>query len=513
MEALEPEVENRLDGGKIVRDGSFLAVAHTDEWMAIRLVGRVAAAATWAPERGLSDEDIFEMLLNNPRTSFPVVDGTPVDKSVPPLGDPPAEAVTTLETTSERAYQMHASIGPSAALAHLNGDILSIWTHSQGIYPLRESIAEALNRDINSVRLIHAPGAGCYGHNGADDAAFDAALVACALPETPILLKWTREDEHAWEPYGSAMVVKLRASIDESGRVVEWSHEAFSDTHVMRAVPGPNRFGPSRLIASRMRADPIPSPVPEPRMGGHAGIHRNQDPLYDFSSRRIVKHLVHDLPLRTSSLRGLGAVVNVMIIESMMDELAEAAGIDPVEFRLNHLSDQRGRAVLEAVAKRLPPGSPEDGIGRGLGFAQYKNVETYAAVAVELTVDDEAKVRLQRAVIAADAGEIVDCQGLISQFEGGLLQACSLTIIEGVSYDSFGINSRDWESYPILRFDNIPEIETVLIERHGERFLGAGEATVGPTAGAIANAIYYAVGLRLRRIPFTPDAIRAAAMS
>lgn len=513
LEALAPDIENRLEGGEMIRDGSFLAVAHADEWTAVRLAGRVASAATWGPERGLNDENVFGILLKNPRTSFPVINGTPVKKPVPPLGDPPAEALTTLEARFERAYQMHATIGPSAAVAHLDGEMLNIWTCSQGIYPLRECIAEALNRDIDSLCLIHTPGSGCYGHNGADDAAFDAALVACALPGTPILLKWTREDEHAWEPYGSAMVINLRASIDGGGRVVEWSHDAFSDTHLMRPRQGPNRIGPGRLIASRMRADPLPPPVPEPQMGRHAGIHRNQDPIYDFSSRRLVKHLVHDLPLRTSSLRGLAAIVNVMAIESMMDELAEAAGINPVEFRLRHLFDRRGQAVLEAAAERLPPGSPEGGIGRGLGFARYKNAEAYAAVAIELAVDDEAKVRLRRAVIAADSGEIVDRQGLISQFEGGLLQACSLTILEAVSYDGFGITSRDWESYPILRFDNIPEIETVLIERPGEPFLGAGEATFGPTAGAIANAIYNAVGLRLRHMPFTPDAIRATAMA
>lgn len=513
LKTLSDDIDDRLEGGKFIRDGSFLAVAHSDEWTALRLSGRVASAAAWTPERGLDDQNIFDLLESKPRTGFPVINGAPVNQPIPPLAAPPSEAASTIEVRFERAYQMHATIGPSAAAALLDGDNLTVWSYSQGIYPLRQSISEALGRDIKFIHLVHTPGAGCYGHNGADDAAFDAALVACALPGTPILMKWTREDEHAWEPYGSAMVVKARASLDNSGRIIDWCHENFSDSHGMRPRPGPDRIGPGRLIASRMREDFIPPPIPAPQMGKHAGIHRNQDPLYDFPVKRLVKNLVHGLPLRTSSLRGLAAIVNVLTIESMMDELAEAGGIDPVEFRLRHLSDTRGRTVLEAAAKLLPPGSPESGVGRGIGFARYKNAEAYAAIAIEVAVDDEAKVHLRRAVIAADAGEIVDRQGLISQFEGGFLQGCSLTLLEQVSYDAYGITSRDWDTYPILGFDNIPEIETVLIERPGEPFLGAGEATFGPAAGAIANAIYAATGLRPRRLPFTPDIIRAMAMA
>ena len=246
-------------------------------------------------------------------------------------------------------------------------------------------------------------------------------------------------------------------------------------------------------------------------MAPHAGIHRNQDPLYDLPERRIVKHLVQGLPLRTSSLRGLGAFLNVLAIEAFMDELAEAAGIDPVTFRLNHLSDPRACAVIQAAAERMNAWDKPVGAGHGFGFAQYKNEMAYAAVAIELSVDDTAQVRLRRAAIAADAGDIIDRQGIISQLEGGMLQACSLTLCEAVGYDAFGITTRDWESYPILKFDNIPDVETVLIERPGGPFLGVGEATTGPTAGAIANAIYDAIGLRLRRTPFNADAIRAAA--
>lgn len=517
LDALDGDVEQRLDGGHLVRDGSFLAVAHGDEWVATRLAARVASAARWSPERGLDAADVFQRLVENPRTSLPVIDGAAIEGPVPPPLEAPANAAATLSARFERPYQMHAAIGPSAALAHLEGDLLTVWSHSQGIYPLRASLAEALGRDPESVRVIHAPGAGCYGHNGADDAALDAALVACALPGRPVLLKWSRADEHGFEPYGSAMVVDLTASLGPEGQIAAWSHEAFSDTHVSRPQPGPGGRGASRLLASRLRAEALTAPPAGPMLGSHSGLHRNQDPIYDIPARRIVKHLVHDLPLRTSSLRSLGAFVHGLAIESFMDELAGAAGVDPITFRLNHLSDPRAREVIEAVAGRLDgwdaKGEASAGVGRGLGFARYKNEKAYTAVAIELAVDEAAEVHLRRAVIAADAGEIIDRAGLASQLEGGLLQAASLALYEAVCYDAYGVTTRDWESYPILAFDNVPAIETLLMERPGAPFLGAGEAAMGPTAGAIANAIHDAVGLRLRRLPFTPDAIRAAALA
>ncbi len=216
--------------------------------------------------------------------------------------------------------------------------------------------------------------------------------------------------------------------------------------------------------------------------------------------------------MRTSALRSLGAFVNVFAIESFIDMLAAESGIDPITLRLRHLTDQRARKVVELAAERLgPPG--QDGIGRGIGFARYKNAEAYAAVGMELSVGDDARIVLQRAVIAADAGEIIDRQGIQSQLEGGSLQSASFTLYEEVSYDAQGVTSRDWESYPILGFDNVPTIEVELVERPGEPFLGVGEATTGPTAAAIANAIYDAVGLRLTQIPFTPDAVRSAALA
>jgi CO/xanthine dehydrogenase Mo-binding subunit len=405
---------------------------------------------------------------------------------------------------------MHGSIGPSAAIALYDAQVLKVWTHSQGIFPLRLALADVLGLAEDKIHLVHVPGAGCYGHNGADDVALDAALAARAVPGRPIMLKWERADEHAWEPFGSAMQIELQASLDDTGRVIYWNHETFSDTHMSR--PSAHREN-SRLLAAWHLQSPRPAPPVKPTPGFHTGIHRNADPIYDFADRRVVKHLVHDLPLRVSALRSLGAYANVFAIESFMDELAHFRDMDPLEFRLAHLSDNRARAVLEAATSKANSGfsSADDGHGRGLAVARYKNSKCYVAVVIDLIVDDYGAIQLLRAVIAADAGQIVDPDGLRNQLEGGLIQSASWTLKEQVKFDEKGIVSRDWESYPILTFAEVPEIETVLIDHQDCPFLGSGEATQGPTAAAIGNAIFDSVGLRLRRIPFTQDRVRDAA--
>ena len=512
----DPAVAARLraEGVEIVRDGSFVAVAAEDEYRAARAAERFAAAISWDEGGGLPTGDIYESLRGNDRVSLPVVDGAPVEAPVPPPGEPPEGAAATLEARFERPYQMHASLGPSAAMAEYADGRLTVHSHSQGIYFLRAALAETFGMEAEAVRIVHAPGAGCYGHNGADDAALDAAIVARALPGRAVLLKWTREEEHAWEPYGTCMAMDLRASLGADGRIAAWSHESFGDTFMMRPRSGPDRIGPARLLSTRFLEEKLTPPVMGPAMGPHVGIHRNLDPLYDLPGKRLVKHLVRGMPLRTSALRSLGAYANVFAIESFIDELAAAAGADPVAFRLAHLSDARARAAIEAAAGRLDPaGDCPAGRGRGIAFARYKNIAAYAAVVMEVSVTDAAEIRLERCAIAADAGEIVDRAGLAAQLEGGAVQAASWTLHEAVTFDGGGITSRDWETYPILGFDNVPEFETVLIDPGREPFLGAGEATAGPTAAAIANAVHAATGLRLRRIPFTPDAVRAAALA
>ncbi len=499
----------------VVRDGSFLGVIAEREEQAIAASIALQAAATWDHTAAASVDlpttaTIYDHLLGQPTQSQLVVDGALTTDPIPPISTP-ADAAHTLNATYYRPYQMHAAMGPSAAVAQWRDGKLTVWSHTQGAYPLRAALAQVLRLDPAAIHVIHTEGAGCYGHNGADDVALDAALLARALPDRPISVQWMRADEHAWEPYGPAMVVKLQASLDATGTVSHWNEDIWSYPHSGRPRAGGATSG---LLAAWHLELPFPLPTNRLMGGRHSGSYRNGDPLYAFPQRRIVNHHVDNSPLRTSSMRSLGAYANIFAIESFVDELAQSAGVDPVAFRLRNLSDERAKAVIEAAATKAgwqprvqPVGT---GRGRGIAFAQYKNAQCYAAVVVELTVDQTSgQIHLERAVIAADAGQIINPDGLSNQLEGGFVQAASWTLLEEVGFDANGITSRDWESYPILRFTGAPVIETVLLNRPELPFLGSGEASQNPTPAAIANAVFDAVGVRLRQIPFTPERVRA----
>lgn len=498
---------------KVVRDGSFLGVIAEREEQAIALSAALAERARWQIDKPLPSPDtIYEQLLSSPAQSQLIVEGSATAEPIPPLVEA-ADAQQRLSATYFRPYQMHASLGPSAAVALWEDGQLTIWSHTQGAYPLRGSIAAALDMDPAAIRVIHMDGAGCYGHNGADDVAFDAALLALACPGRPVSLQWSRSDEHGWEPYGTAMVIKLQADLAADGRVIAWNHDGWGYPHTARPRPAAAVSG---LLAAWHRANPLSPPPARAMLGArHFGGYRNADPLYAFPARRIVNHLVADSPLRTSSLRSLGAYANIFAIESFMDELAEAAGVDPVAFRLRHLTDERAKAVIRAAAERAhwQPCTAPTGTGRGWGtaFAQYKNVQCYCAIAVEVSVDlTSGQIQLERAIIAADAGQVVNPDGLSNQLEGGFVQAASWTLLEEVTFDAHGITSRDWASYPILRFTAAPPIETLILNRPELPFLGAGEASQNPTPAAIANAVYNATGVRIRQLPLTPARMRTA---
>ena len=497
----------REKGCHLFRDGSFLAVTGPREWDVVKCATSLGLACDWDIGLGLPEIDVFAQLAHENAQRFPVVNGTPQVAPVPdPLPSP------DLSARFERPYQMHGALAPSAAMAEWAGDRLVLHSHSQGIYPLREAIADSLGLTPDQVEITHVPGSGCYGHNGADDAAYEAALIALAHPNTPILLKWSREDEHAWEPYAPAMAVQVDATLAD-GRITALSAEAFGDTHRGRPRPGPNRAGPAKLLANRFRADAMAPYVAPPNMGNHAGLHRNLDPVYDIPETRLVKNLVRGLPHRTSAMRCLGAVTNVFALESMMDEAAQVTRQDPIAFRKAHLTDARALAVLTELERRLASRpAPAEGMGRGIAYAQYKNAMTRVGLAVDLTVTDTAEVKLQHVTLVADAGRVIDPDGLIAQLEGGVMQAASWALYEEVTWDRDGITSRDWDSYPVIRFDNVPTFNISLIEDHNLPSVGAGEASPGPTVAAIANAIFDCTGLRLRRMPFSPDALRQAAL-
>jgi nicotinate dehydrogenase subunit B len=494
----------------VVRDGSFLGVIAEREEQAEWAAKALRQAAGWEMgEPLLPQERLVEDMIDQTNESYPVVNGTAVaGQPIPPL-EGARNAARTIWAMYTRPYQMHASLAPSAGAAQWDEeeDRLTVWTHSQGVFPLRATIASVLKMPEENVRVIQVEGSGCYGHNGADDAAFDAVMLARALPGRSVLVRWSRVDENQWEPYGPAMVVKMQASLDADG-----NHDVWSYAHFGRAWPDAKTSG---LLATWHISKEFKKPKAQPALFSHVGSHRNADPLYTFPKRRIVKHFVPDGPLRTSSFRGLGAYANVFAIESFVDELARAAGIDPVSFRLRYLDDERARAVIEAAAEKADWGKDKpadrESFGRAVAFARYKNRAGYVAVVVELTVDrTSGHIQLERAVIAADSGQIVNPDGLSNQLEGGFVQAASMTLREQVKWDREIVTSVDWESYPILRFADAPVMETVLINRPGGPFLGSGEMSTGPTPAAIANAVYDAIGVRLRDLPFLPERVLAA---
>jgi nicotinate dehydrogenase subunit B len=502
LSEVQTEAVQRLPGVlRIVRDGSFLAVIAEREYQAVVAMRALYGAAKWEERSGLPEpSQLYDFLRQTPSNAMVDLDQHAANET--------AAGTRTLEASYRRPYQMHASIGPSCAVGWFKDGALTLWTHSQGVYPLRRAVAEMLKLPEDRVRCIHAEGAGCYGHNGADDVAADAALLARAFPERPVRVQWMRGQEHAWEPYGPAMLTQAKAALDAAGRIVDWQYDVWSNAHSTR----PGRAGdllPAWHLAAPF-APPPPRPIPLPEGGGD----RNAIPIYTFANARVVHHFIPAMPVRVSALRGLGAYMNVFSIESFIDELALAAGADPVEFRLRHLDDPRARDAINAAAARFGWSgyARSRGRGRGFAFARYKNHAAYLALAVEIEVERETgRTRLLRAVAAIDSGQAVNPDGIRNQVEGGIVQSMSWTLFEAVGFDATRVTSTDWGSYPIARFGQIPDaVEVQVIDRPGMPFLGTGEAAQGPTAAAIANAIADATGVRVRELPLTRERVKAA---
>jgi nicotinate dehydrogenase subunit B len=482
---------------QIVRDANFVAFVSPIESVAQAAAVAAPLHASWANVRRLEPAQQEAAWLK----------GQPSDDRR--IGAPPAATLpkNPVQITVSRPYVAHASMAPSCALAEFRDGHLMVWSHGQGMHPLRKNLAAVLGLPPDAITARHLHGAGCYGHNGADDAALDAALIARRLPGHCIRLQWRREEEFGFEPVGPAMLVTLHVDLDERGRPADWTTEIWSGTHVQR--PG---MGSGYLLASEAMASPPPevTPTDPPEARGGGGT-RNAVPLYDVPAHRILHHLVLRPPVRTSALRGLGALPNVYAIESLIDELATRAGEDPVAYRLSILSEPRARRLIEMVAKRADwasRGPAGTGKGLGLGFARYKNRAAYAAVVAAVTVQET--VRVDRVWAVADAGLVVNPDGARNQLEGGVIQAVSWTLKEQVRFDEQGIASRDWDGYPILRFSEVPAIEAELVDGAGNPSLGVGECTVGPTAAAIGNAVTHALGVRIHDMPLTRERIMAA---
>lgn len=481
----------------IHRQGNFIGLIAAREEQAIAAARQLADDARWSdappplppggPEDWLDSLPATETVVSGPQARLNL--------------DHPHRA------RYFRPFQAHASLAPSAALALFdkNREQLTVWTHSQDIFGLRPALAGLLEMPTRAIHLIHREAAGCYGHNGADDAAADAALLARAVPGRPVRLQWMRADEFLWEPAGPAMAIELAASLDASGTIGGFESTVKSFPHSSR--PGGR---PGNLLASQLIDAGFPpiqgANIPPPR----GGVERNATPWYSFP-HRVVEHFIATMPVRTSAHRGLGAYGNIFALESFIDELARAAGADPLAFRLRHLGDARARAVLEKAAHEAGWGRSKPDQGRGIAFARYKNAGAFMAIVIDVDVTrKDGALHVRRAVAAVDCGRVINPCGVETQIEGGIIQSISWTLHEALLADG-NRRARDWSDYPILTFSEVPDITVHLIDRPAEKPLGAGEAAQGPTAAAIANALFDATGLRLRDLPLSASRIRQVA--
>jgi CO/xanthine dehydrogenase Mo-binding subunit len=498
-------VELSVDGARaiagllaIVRDGNFVGVVCETEDSAETALKALRKRAAWTPGEPLPDENrLAEWLKAQP------VESTVIDER---SASQPGETHRTVRQQYTRPYIAHASIAPSCAMAQWSGDRVHVWTHSQGVYLLRADLALVLKLPIENITVEHMEGAGCYGHNAADDVALDAVLLAKAAAGRPVRVQWSRADEMSHAPFGAAMAIEVEADLDAQNEIVGWRHSIWSNGHAAR----PGRAAQPALLAATEMSDPFPRMIStNPPQANGGGGDRNSIPLYDFPSWHIESHRLTTMPVRTSALRTLGAQGNVFAIESFLDELANERGEDPVAFRLRHLSDPRAQDVIRSVAQRAK-WKPEKifGIGYGLGFARYKNTGAYCAVVAE--VEGAEDISVERLTIAVDVGEAVNPDGVINQIEGGAIQATSWVLKERVRFDRQRITSNSWTAYPILRFSEVPKVQVEVIQRPDSEPLGAGEAAHGPVTAAIANAVFDALGVRVRNLPITRDSLIAA---
>ena len=495
-----PEQRARAVAGLValVRDGNFAGVISETEEGAEAALKMLRKSAVWSAGEALPDENALAEWLKSQPSELTVIDKR--------TASAPTETKRSMRRQYTRPYLAHASIAPSCAIAQWTGEHLQVWTHSQGVYFLRADLALVLKIPAENITVEHMEGAGCYGHNAADDVGLDAVLLAKAAGGRPVRVQWSRQDEMSHAPFGAAMAIEIEADLDEQGEVIDWRHSIWSNGHTAR----PGRAAQPALLAATELKNPFPRYIatnPPQATGG--GADRNSVPLYDFPSWQIDCRRLLTMPIRTSALRTLGAQGNVFAIESFIDEVASARGEDPVAFRLRHLRDSRAQDVIRAVAKRAGwKPDRQTGRGHGIGFARYKNTGAYCAVIAEVEGAEDISVR--RLTIAVDVGEAINPDGVINQIEGGAIQATSWVLKERVRFDRQRITSNSWSEYPILRFTEVPEVQIELIQRPESEPLGAGEAAHGPVTAAIANAVYDALEVRVRDLPITRERLIAA---
>ncbi len=475
---------------RVVRLGNFLGVVAKDEWAAVRAAGELKA--TWSDSQTLPGSQGLESYLRGAAVER--------DQPVASRGDVAAALPTAAKQLSATYYwpfQSHASLAPSCAVADVRESATTIWSSTQNPFGLRANLAKVFGIAQEKIRVVYMDASGSYGTNGGEDAAADALLLSRAVGQ-PVRVQWMRHDEHGWDPKGPAQLLDVRAGIDAAGNIVAWQTEMW--------LPG----GPA---GDRALVGPDLAGIAQGHGQNAGAMTLNADPPYATANLRVVSHALKETPLRLSNLRAPGKIANVFAVESFTDELAAAAGMDPVAFRRRGLTDPRALAVLDRAAAMIewqPRSSPnpraESGnlrIGRGIAYMRYKQAENYVAMAMEVAVDRAGKIAVRRVACAHDCGLIVNPDGLRNQVEGNILQTLSRTLHEEVKFDRSRVTSVDWASYPVLTFPEAPAVEVALINRPDQPSYGAGEAAATPVAAALANAVFDATGVRLRAVPFS----------
>ncbi|MFZ0069954.1 MAG: molybdopterin cofactor-binding domain-containing protein [Xanthobacteraceae bacterium] len=486
-------------GASVVRIKDFLAVVASDEWTAIRAAR--ALRAQWSEWSGLPEQG---KLIATLRADPGITDEVLVTRGQPEASG--REGAKTLTASYFWPMQSHGSIGPSCAVADVNADAATVWTASQGTHGNRNTFARFLGLPRDKVRLIYLDGAGCYGMNGHEDAAADAAILSRAVGRA-VRVQWSREDELGFDPKGPPQLLDISGTVGPDGRILAWRTEMWLP-QTTKGLPDIPLLAPAAAGLDDVR-------------GLQPGlISQNADPPYAADSLQVLVHWLKDTPLRPAPIRSPGKPANCFAVVSFADELAAAAGLDPIEFRLRWLADGRGIEVIKRAAalmawqSRPSPVRSKDAAvmrGRGFSYVHYKHSESYVAMGMEVAVERASgRIRVERVACAHDCGQIINPDGVRAQVEGSILQTLSRALMEEVQFDRSRVTSVDWGSYPIMRFSDVPKLDIELVDRPTQPPLGAGEAACAPVGAALANAVFDATGVRLRTVPFTPQRVKSA---
>jgi CO/xanthine dehydrogenase Mo-binding subunit len=485
-----------------VRKEGFLAVVAENEWAAVKAAR--AMKVTWTPGTGLPDpSQLFDIWRNSPIGK--VEDAQKVGDAAAVL----TNSLRRIKATYDFAIQTHASIGPSCAVADFSNGRLTVWTPSQGPHPVLHEIAEVTGLPKEAIRLIYVDGSGCFGRNGHEDATADAALITTLIGK-PVRVQWMRADETSRAPKSPPTVVDLEAGINAQNNVSAWKGDFY--------------IGLNHLAANKPLDFPLLAltETGKHKPGNFIGfMFQNAAQPYAFPNVLVRTHHVRDMIFRASHLRSPGRLENNFANECFADEIAAALKVDPAEFRLKHLSDPRGHDVIRAAMKLAgwqsrPSPSPDAASGttakgRGIAYVRYNDRITYVAVVADVEVSRASgEIRVTRMCVGHDCGQMINPDGVANQVEGCVIQTVGRTLMEEVKWDRHKVTSVDWATYPIIRFPDVPRVELALIDRPDEAPWGAGEPAAVPVPAAIGNAVFDAVGVRLRSVPFTPAKVKAA---